>query len=93
MSAQLGLFDTTAATVCRYGLPKVGQADRPCSDPATHAAWWADHDKGTSGRIECCRWHADYYASAWVSTNLRVDRRDHSAGIEILPSRQGDALP
>lgn len=60
--------------LCDYGTPKLGEI-RPCSKPATHAACW--HQAAgkayygeilgeLEGRIECCRNHADYYASSWA---------------------------
>lgn len=75
------------AHLCRYGTPEPGTppASRPCSSPATHAAVCemvahvcphdppsAGHTVGHLARIECCRAHADYYASAWAGGTLRI---------------------
>lgn len=60
--------------LCDYGTPKLGE-NRPCSKPVTHAAcWWQKAGKPyygeilpeLSGRIECCRDHAHYYADSWA---------------------------
>lgn len=89
MTIQLDLLADLDVGLCRYGLPKLGE-QRPCVEPATHAACWlippayldgTPNPRAGSGRIECCRRHADYYASAWVP---RYPGEVGSAWIDVL---------
>lgn len=70
--------------LCDYGTPKLGET-RPCSKPATHAAVGYqpedEYHREHTARVECCRSHADYYASAWVPI---YPSQTCSAWIEIL---------
>lgn len=86
MSDQLTL-DLPRAAGCQYGLPQPGQ--RPlCDRPATHAAV-SVHRSGHVARVECCRSHANYYASAWAAPHVRlypVGMMGDATWIDILPT-------
>jgi hypothetical protein len=65
VSAQLDLFAIGTCWVAT------------CDDPATHTACWSIpglHRDGTpntragSGRVDCCLYHANYFATAWFPT-------------------------
>lgn len=79
---QLGL-DLNAG-LCHYGDPR----GVLCTAPATHAAvvhWYRGDDEGIARR-ECCRSHADYYASAWAYGPCLLSLTDRDvAWIEVLP--------
>lgn len=83
------LFDLIEDTRCRYGTPDPGDpTPRPCSAMATHRAVWAKD--GATGGIDCCRSHANYYATAWVPFSIGMgfsehDTSDAAAWIEVLP--------
>jgi hypothetical protein len=76
--------------LCNYGTPKLGES-RPCSRPATHRACWeipkyhldgsTRNVRAGSGSIECCRDHADYYATAWTP---HYPMESGAAWIEII---------
>lgn len=82
------LFDVAQedARLCQYGK---GDDDYPvCARPATHGARWRHGER--IGGLDCCRTHADYYATAWVPMHLRHGWDDHgvvrdeAAWIEVL---------
>lgn len=97
-------LDLPAAPGCQYGSGP--GRPRVCPLPATHAAVSilepADcdpscglahdhHRDGHTARMECCRAHADYYASAWAWPRVglypgawRVQRS--ATWIETLPT-------
>jgi hypothetical protein len=87
---QLTLLDAAANEwgVCQYGHPQnVGR----CMRPATHRARArkAGGDTEVDVGLECCRDHADYYASAWAPLHLQVGasrggRWDEAAWIDVL---------
>lgn len=88
--SQLDLLDAIPSTLCNYGQPEFG-APRPCERPATHRARWlipstyldgTPNSRAGEGGIECCREHANYYASAWVNFDLYPYSVD--AWIDIL---------
>lgn len=93
VAGQLPLELLELLELCDYGQPKMGEV-RPCSKRATHAAHWfipATYRDGTpnsragEGHIDCCREHADYYASAWAYGPCRLyPAMTDSAWIEIL---------
>lgn len=83
------LFDVMTEGLCNYGTPDPG-ADRRCSKPATHRAVWhvpgeyfdgSPNTRAGAGGIDCCREHANYYASAWFP--IYPAMRD-SCWIEVL---------
>lgn len=72
--SQASLLEPLYEGLCNYGLPKPGE-QRPCNEPATHGARWSipptyldgtPNVRAGAGGIDCCRDHANYYASAWV---------------------------
>lgn len=79
--------------LCNYGTPKLGES-RPCSKPATHSARWSIPEAytngvphphgGESGAIDCCREHANYYATAWYPLNARSSIDPSSSWIVVL---------
>lgn len=85
------LLDALDEGLCQYGTPPPGETNRPCNRPATHGARWRQGER--TGGVDCCRDHADYYASAWAPIHLRCGWRDpgphhDTAWMEILPTAQ-----
>lgn len=80
-AVQLGFDLESTERRCQYG---VGGSGASCDLPATHAArnqapgyecdcWGLAGPRekpGHTARLECCRRHADYYASAWAGPHL-----------------------
>lgn len=86
MSAQLDLFAVLDEGLCEYGKP-----ERRCSRRATHGArshipsHFRDGTENTRAGdygIDCCRSHANYYATAWFPP---FPGMTDSCWIEVLP--------
>lgn len=90
MTAEPTLFHAQASQhgLCRYGYPnQLGK----CLRPATHRAVWRKQAAGVEqdGGLECCRDHANYYATAWAPYCLKVGAPgsghiDEAVWIDIL---------
>lgn len=92
MAEQLTMDALLATGLCNYGLPKPGEV-RPCSEPVTHAAVWEipptyldgePNPRAGTGRIECCRQHADYYATSWAASGILYPYSCDRAWIDVL---------
>lgn len=71
---------------CQYGIPQPGEVPR-CTAPATHAAVSVHARAKVTARVECCRDHANYYATAWAAPHVLyypVGMTGDATWIEVL---------